>query len=380
VNAPRTIHAVPLDALAREHVTTAGVAPGAVVVAGARHDADGWRFAVGAAGVRSASRPDPIAYSTPFDLASLTKPVVACAVARLIRKGTIDWSSRVGLLLPELRLTRSREISLEMLLAHRSGLSGHGALYAPLLQGRPVDADAALLQAAESRRPECLGGCPPEGFPPVYSDLGYIIAGTVASRAAGVSLGALVEQEVSGPLGVDLAPAETWALEDPDFLDSVAPTEIVGFRGGEIVGEVHDENAWALTGRGVSGHAGLFGTAAGVARFGAAVVDALAGRLPDWLRAEEVEPLVRPRPGGALRAGFDGRSDGGSSAGPAFGPRAFGHLGFTGTSLWCDPDADVVAVILTNRVNPSRDNVAIRRVRPVLNEALFHAATRLGPP
>jgi CubicO group peptidase (beta-lactamase class C family) len=85
-------------------------------------------------------------------------------------------------------------------------------------------------------------------------------------------------------------------------------------------------------------------------------------------------PLLRARPGGTLRAGFDGKAETDSSAGDEFGPDSFGHLGFTGTSLWCDPAAGVVAVILTNRVSPSRDNVAIRSVRPPLNGALH----RLG--
>jgi CubicO group peptidase (beta-lactamase class C family) len=365
-----------LDRLARERVTDAGVAPAAVLAVAGR-SGEGWRYALGAAGVRSRSRPDAIDETTPFDLASLTKPVVACAVARLVRRGILSWETPLGAVIPELRPSWSGEVPLELLLAHRAGLSAHGPLYAPLLRGHPLDPEGALREAAESRRPECPGAPPPSGFPPVYSDLGYLLLGRMASRAAGIDLAALVEREVSGPLGLAASSAETWAQRHADFLDRVAPTEVVPFRGGEIVGEVHDENAWALTGGGLSGHAGLFGTAEAVARFGASVVDAVSGRLPGWLRAEEIEPLVRPRPGGTLRAGFDGRSDEGSSAGSAFGPHAFGHLGFTGTSLWCDPDAEVVAVVLTNRVSPSRDNVSIREVRPALNEALFRAASGL---
>jgi CubicO group peptidase (beta-lactamase class C family) len=381
VKTPPSLRLASLDELAQREVLAAGVAPAAVLAASGRLDEKGhWRHAVGAAGVRSQSRATPIDEWTPFDLASLTKPVVACAIARLIRLGTLDWSTTVGAVLPALRPTHSGEIPLEMLLAHRAGLSGHCPLYAPLLHGRPVDAEGALLQAAESRRPECLGAPPPDGFPPVYSDLGYIVAGCMASHAAGVSLDVLVEREVSGPLGLELGAAEAWAARRVDFVDRVAPTEIVPFRGGEIVGQVHDENAWALTGGALSGNAGLFGTAEAVARFGTWVVDALEGRVPGWLRAQEIEPLVRRRPGGTLRAGFDGRADEGSSAGTAFGPYAFGHLGFTGTSLWCDPDAGVVTVILTNRVSPSRNNVAIRRARPIINDALFRAARRFRQP
>ena len=87
--------------------------------------------------------------------------------------------------------------------------------------------------------------------------------------------------------------------------------------------------------------------------------------------------LLKERPGGALRAGFDGKSAHGSSAGPRFGRTAFGHLGFTGTSLWCDPCEQIVVVLLTNRVCPSRDNLLLRRVRPQIHSDLFDLALRL---
>jgi CubicO group peptidase (beta-lactamase class C family) len=130
---------------------------------------------------------------------------------------------------------------------------------------------------------------------------------------------------------------------------------------------VHDENAWAMSGEGGSGHAGMFGTVGAVVAFGCAVLDAI----------EELECLVAPRPGGTLRAGFDGKSDEGSSAGSLAGPRAFGHLGFTGTSLWIDPDAGAVVVLLTNRVCPTRDHSLIRAARPQVHDALFARAGEL---
>ena len=150
---------------------------------------------------------------------------------------------------------------------------------------------------------------------------------------------------------------------------SAAPTEEVPWRGGVVRGRVHDENAWALTGLGGSGHAGMFGTLGAVLAFGCAVLDGLDGRGP--FADADVRELTRERPFGSLRAGFDGKSEEGSSAGASFGPRAFGHLGFTGTSLWIEPDAGVVVVLLTNRVHPTRDNVAIRGARPGAHEALF---------
>ncbi len=142
-------------------------------------------------------------------------------------------------------------------------------------------------------------------------------------------------------------------------------------------GAVHDENAWALTGRGGSGHAGIFGTVGAVLAFGEAVLDALDGRGGGPLSGHALGWLVRERPGGTLRAGFDGKSPHGSSAGERMGSRTFGHLGFTGTSLWVDPDAKVVVSLLTNRVFPSRDSVEIKAVRPRVHDALFERAAVL---
>jgi CubicO group peptidase (beta-lactamase class C family) len=119
----------------------------------------------------------------------------------------------------------------------------------------------------------------------------------------------------------------------------------------------------------------MFGTLGGVLAFGSAVLDAVSGRGP--FADADVAELIRERPGTTLRAGFDGKSDQGSSAGESFGPRAFGHLGFTGTSLWIEPDAGVVVVLLTNRVHPSRDNQSIRAARPASHEALLRRALAL---
>jgi CubicO group peptidase (beta-lactamase class C family) len=163
-----------------------------------------------------------------------------------------------------------------------------------------------------------------------------------------------------------------------DFVTRVRPTEVVAWRGGAVAGSVHDENAWALTGTGGSGHAGMFGTIDAVLAFGCAVFDAIergeGPLVPD--RRADLGWLVRARPGGTLRAGFDAKSETGSSAGERAGPRTFGHLGFTGTSVWIDPDAEAVVAILTNRVYPSRENVAIRAARPVVHDALFALAAQ----
>jgi CubicO group peptidase (beta-lactamase class C family) len=119
----------------------------------------------------------------------------------------------------------------------------------------------------------------------------------------------------------------------------------------------------------------MFGTFGSVLDFGSAVLDALSGRGP--FADADVAELTRERLGGTLRAGFDGKSEEGSSVGEAFGPRTFGHLGFTGTSLWIEPDAGVVVVLLTNRVHPSRENKGIRAARPAAHDALLRRALEL---
>jgi CubicO group peptidase (beta-lactamase class C family) len=271
------------------------------------------------------------------------------------------------------------------LFAHRAGLADHRALYAPLVRGEPVDRSAALREAAGARRADAAGDprdAGPDGFEPVYSDLGYALAGEAIARATGArDAGEAIERFVLEPLGLAGQAGTVRGLASRGVEGPFAPTEDVPWRGGVIVGAVHDENAWALTGLGGSGHAGIFGTVAAVVTFGAAVLDGLAGRGVFGDRgAASLEWLVRSRPGGTLRAGFDGKSAEGSSAGARLGPRSFGHLGFTGTSVWIDPDAELVVALLTNRVCPSRDHRAIRDERPRAHDSLFDRAVLLREP
>ena len=139
-------------------------------------------------------------------------------------------------------------------------------------------------------------------------------------------------------------------------------------------GVVHDENAWAVARWGIAGHAGLFGDAESVMMLGVAILEILAGQTAALMTPNDLGPLLRSRPGGTLLAGFDQKSGTLPSAGSRFGPRTFGHLGFTGTSLWIDPDAELVGVLLTNRVYPTRTSAdAIRRARPAVYDRLADA-------
>jgi CubicO group peptidase (beta-lactamase class C family) len=339
-------------------IVESGVAPMAAAGCASRvHRArEGWRREAGGA------------VATLFDLASLTKPMTALAIAR----AGIDRRATLAELVPELAGTASADASIEMLLAHRAGLEAHAPLYAPLLAGEAIDPARALLDAANARRDDARGARPVNGFAPLYSDLGYLLAGVALARQVGaVDAGRAIADLVVLPLGLGASLGTARELEAAgiDVTRVAAPTEVAAWRGGEVRGRVHDENAWALTGAGGSGHAGMFGTIDAVLAFGCAIVDSLEGA-----SAAEVAWLVAPRDGGTLRAGFDGKSAEGSSAGDRAGSRAFGHLGFTGTSLWIDPDARAVVALLTNRVHPTRDNVAIRAARPRAHDALFARA------
>ncbi len=308
-----------------------------------------------------------------FDLASLTKPLCAVAWA----KSGLDLRAPLVSYLDEVRGAPSETVSVELFLAHRAGLVDHIPLYAPLLGGGSVSRSDAIVACAKARRLDAFGEPPAEGYRPIYSDPNYILAGEALARASSAhDAGAAIATWVAGPLGISdgLATAATLARTHEKWIESVAPTETVDWRGGCLRGVVHDENAWALTGDGASGHAGFFGNVQSMLQFGCAVLDGRNGPLAD----ADLDTLIKPRPAGSLLAGFDGKSASGSSAGERMGPRAFGHLGFTGTSVWLDPDLGVVVVLLTNRVCPSRDNVAIRAARPGLHDALVECALGLG--
>jgi CubicO group peptidase (beta-lactamase class C family) len=349
-------------------VETHGAAPCAVVAASMAG-----KSGTGVCGTLTRDADAPLATAeTHFDLASVSKPFLAVTMARLVRQGHIAWGEPLSKSLPELAETDAGSCPLGLLLAHRSGLAAHRQLYLPLIEGRSIDRAKAIRDACENR-PECSGPRPPEGCAPVYSDMGYLLLGLAIEARMGGPLDQVVTAEVTRPLGIEdrVGSARQQRARHADFLQAVAPTEEIAFRGGVVHGVVHDENSWAINGEGLSGHAGLFGDAASVRTFGEALLSALE-RDDGWLGPADLAPLVRERQGGTLRAGFDGRGESPSS-GSRLGPRTFGHLGFTGTSLWLDPDAGFCGVLLTNRVHKTRDHIAIRAARPLAYDAMFDA-------
>lgn len=314
-----------LDRIARELVE-AGVAP-AAAVGFAKYFDNRWEIALGGG-------TDSI-----WDLASLTKPMTAIAIAR----SGLDRRTRIGALLPEILDSPTADATIEELLAHRAGLEAHVLLPAH----RPLEV------AARSRR------AGPQGA--LYSDLGYVLAGVALARHVGArDAGEAIERYISVP---ELGTARALRAAGIDFDRRVEPTE------NDLRGIVHDENARLLTGDGGSGHAGMFGSVRALLGFAADAADFVSREENAWIVRDWNDSFSN-------RAGFDGKSAQGSSAGALHGRKTFGHLGFTGTSVWIDPEAKIVTTLLTNRVHPTRDNTRIREARPRVHDALFEAASR----
>lgn len=308
---------------------------------------------------------DETTADTIYDLASLTKPWVAMAALGLHHRGAFPLDAPVQKLIPEARGLPIGARIWEEVLSHRAGLRAWVPFYESL-PDRPGSARAQAWVLADLLR---HGDANPKGTA-VYSDLGYIVSGIAMSRAMQMTLDAIVTSELSRPLGLEDTVFFGAARPDEAWKSRCAPTGWSSWRGRSLQGEVHDDNCAALGG--VAGHAGMFGTAEGVARFGAACVSAWRGR-----RGASEEALIHHatarRAGGTHRLGWDGKSERDSAAGTRIDVEAFGHLGFTGTSIWCDPRRQLVIVLLTNRVRVSEDNAAIRAYRPSFHDAVIAA-------
>jgi CubicO group peptidase (beta-lactamase class C family) len=328
--------------------------------------------------------------TTLFDIASLTKVVATTTMAMILyQRGLLDLEVSVAAVVPEFvsgspetkRDSRRQEVTFRMLLAHSSGLPAYEKLY---LQVRSRD---ELLHAAYTT-PLTAG----PGSRAEYSDIGFILLGAALERIAGESLDIFCQREIFGPLGMisttfnptpDLRPhipptaderEQEWdagapAREMRQAFGTSGASQPSTFRGRIIQGEVQDENASVLGG--VAAHAGLFSAAEDLARFAQAMLN---GGRP-ILRPETVALFTRrgSAPAGTSRSlGWDTPSAP-SQSGKYFAPVSFGHLGYTGISLWIDPTRQLSITLLTNRTWPDCSNKAIKQVRPRFHDAVIEA-------
>ncbi len=302
-----------------------------------------------------------VAARTLFDLASVTKVVATTAMAMLLyERGALDLEAPVGATVPGFvahakKDWRRKKITLRMLLAHSSGLPAHEKLF--LRYGTREE----LLQAALT-----LPLAADPGSRAEYSDIGFILLGTALERLAGEPLDSFCRREIFLPLAMN----DTGFNPPAAIRERIVPTaDDRHFRNRIIQGEVQDENAGVLGG--VAGHAGLFSNASDLAKFAHAM---LSGGAP-ILRRETVDLFTRREaapPGTSRALGWDTPSAP-SQSGKYFGPSSFGHLGYTGTSLWIDPARQLSITLLTNRTWPDSSNQAIKNVRPAFHDAVVEA-------
>jgi len=353
-----------------------GAAPGAALAVGRR----GRLVHLQGYGVLDPVVQTPVDASTVYDLASLTKVIgTTTAVMLLVDEGRLFLDDRVVDHLPgwDRGDARKGKVTVEQLLLHRAGfapfrqwffeISGREA-YRAALDAEPLETDP--------------------GTATVYSDLGVISLGLVVEAVAGRPLDEFLRERVFEPLGMQ----DTRFNPPLEWLERIAPTEVDSlWRGAQAWGRVHDENAEAMGG--VSGHAGLFSTAVDLAVFADLMlregvvppctpgdgsgVPCAAAR-PDsvrLIRAETVRRFIKRFDDSSSRAlGWD-TPEGVSSAGDFFSAQAYGHTGYTGTSLWIDPARDLFVVFLSNRVNPTRANQRHVPLRRTVHDEVARAVT-----
>jgi CubicO group peptidase (beta-lactamase class C family) len=331
-----------------------GAAPGAALAVG-RHGRLVHLRGYGRLDTDSAS---PLASpSTIYDLASVTKVVAATTAAMILEEeGLLDLDRPVREYLAELDDPEKTEITTRMLLVHRGGFEA----FAPLFQefrGR-----GQYLEQINRRPLRWEPGTRTE-----YSDWDLILTQLVMERITGETLDAFLERRVFGPLGM----RDTGYNPDEALRERIAPTEVQEFRGGKVHGVVHDENAWAMGG--VAGHAGLFSTARDLAVFATMMLNGGEYEGVRILRPETIARWTARQARDSSRAiGWDTPGPS-SSAGRYFSARSFGHTGFTGTSLWLDPERGLFVILLANRVNPTRDNPRMGPLRIAVADAVQQA-------
>ena len=293
-----------------------------------------------------------------WDLASLTKVVgMTTAMMQLYEQGTVSLDAPLQRYIPEWQGPHKELVTIRQLITHTSGLP---AFKAYDQQTHDPDSLAKLMFAT------ALDTLP--GARMVYSDIGAYMLGRLVERLSGETLDQYVLNHVFRPQRMN----ETMYRPPASLKPRIAPTEIDPIRGGKVWGVVHDERAYYLGG--VSAHAGIFSSAHDLARFARMYLDNGTLNGVRIIKPGTIE-LFTTRQVQDRALGWQ-KPDGSNSAGHLMSERAFGHTGFTGTSIWIDPTRDVFVILLSNRVNPTRANTKIGRVRVALADAVMSTMAR----
>ena len=318
----------------------------------------------------------PVQASTIYDLASLTKPLVTVtSLLLLAQRGKVALDDSLQQIFAELEGAPIGQATVRDLLAHRSGLPGWRPLYERLEARGLVPGEVGGNQSIKSAMLELIRDEPliyERGERSLYSDLGFILLGLLVERLSGMALDRWYEEAIVRPLGADplLFCPVTRNGQAPIDVARIAPTERDERRHRLLRGEVHDENAGAMGG--VAGHAGLFGTAESVLAVSGAWLNAYHGKesMLDGALVRQFTMRQESAFQSSWALGWDTPSAP-SSSGSCFSEQSFGHLGYTGTSLWIDPLCELEVVLLSNRVHPRRTNEKIKVFRPLIHDLVY---------
>jgi beta-N-acetylhexosaminidase len=333
--------------------------PGGVLAAGYKNEL--WIHPFGKQSYESGAR--AVKSDTIYDVASLTKPVVTTTlIAMEVEAGNISLDAPIGLYLPEWNSGPQRDwrekVTVRHLLTHTSGLPGHVTYYQSLKSKREV------IRRALSERliNEPVSICE-------YSDPGFILLGNILETMAGRSLDSLASERIFAPLQMN----STMFNPSRELKTRIAPTgNDSPLRKRLLQGKPHDDNTFVMGG--IAGHAGLFSTAGDLAAFCQMMLNGGIYAHHRLLKRSTVEEFTTAQPlaKNSRALGWVVPTEP-SASGKYFSARSFGHAGFTGTSIWCDPEKDLFVVLLTNRVHPVRTNERIQQVRPALHDAVAEA-------
>ena len=297
----------------------------------------------------------PTREDTWFDLASLTKVLSTTPLMmRMTERGGLGLDDPVAEHVPSWRDRHAGDaVTIRDLLAHCSGLPAHLPLFRAYSGRREFEREICATPPAYEPRSASI-----------YSDLGFMLLGFILEDVSPLPVQFhTLMQQAGGIQDLQFNPPQAWRAK-------VAPAREDEWRGRLLVGEVDDDNAWALGG--AAGHAGLFGTVQAVGECARHVLQILEGR-PGAFQEETLRTFITRRadiPGSSRALGWDTMLPT-SSCGTRMSDRAFGHVGFTGTSLWIDPGSAIYVALLTNRVHPKPENNAIKQVRPALHDAVM---------
>lgn len=302
-----------------------------------------------------------------FDLASLTKPLAtALAISKLIEKDKVFLDQKIGTILNEFERSPKADITIDMLLRHTSGYPAHRDYFKKVLKTKQNPRqhlrDLLVGEKLENKIGECQ----------VYSDLGFMLLSWIIEETSCQKLDQFVSKQIYLPLKIDeLFFLTTHSKNEKliQYSQKIVATQKCPWREKVLVGEVDDDNAWAVGG--IEGHAGLFGNAVSIYKLCDEILRAILNKSTRVLRSDIINSFVSRKNQQGMVAGFDTPSKTNSSSGKCFSNASIGHLGFTGTSFWIDPEKEVIIIFLTNRVHPLRSNQGIKKIRPQIHDLIF---------